>query len=108
MMPLLTHPAAKPLKNFPLYGYSPGMPEPRKSKRSQEPEVRRLLDELEAWCREKYGRQTEVAKVLGVDRKRLNDWFTGRIAPSPAVALRIQAFLAEEKRARRSAAGEKP
>lgn len=87
------------------------MPEPRKSKRSQEPEVRRLLEGLEAWCREKYGRQTEVAKVLGVDRKRLNDWFTGRIAPSPAVALRVQAFLAAQKRQRRrpgAEGGDKP
>ena len=62
----------------------------------------RLLDELEARRRERYGRQTEAAKILGGGRKRLND----RISPSLAVGLGIQQFLKTQKRSRKS--GDKP
>ena len=75
-------------------------------KREQDPAVAKILAELKAWCEQEHGRQTEVAKVLEVDHRRLYDWFSGRIEPSWGVGLRIQAFLAKKKRARRS--GGKP
>jgi Tn3 transposase DDE domain len=39
------------------------------------------------------GCQAQVARALGVNRRRLYDWFSGRISPTLAVGLRIQAFL---------------
>jgi DNA-binding transcriptional regulator YiaG len=70
-------------------------------KRPRDPAVERLLNELRAWCEAEYGRQAEVARILGVDNRRVNDWFSGRIDPSLAVGLRIQAFLASQKGRRR-------
>lgn len=69
-----------------------------------DPEVARLIADLKTWCKQKRGRQTYIAKILGVDRKRISDWYSGRIQPPLAVGLRIQAFLEGEK----SGKGDKP
>lgn len=75
-------------------------------KLQQDPAVAKILAELKTWCEQEHGRQTEVAKVLGVDHRRLYDWFSGRLEPSWGVGRQIEAFLAKKKRARRS--GGKP
>ena len=75
-------------------------------KLEQDPAVAKILEELKAWCDQEHGRQTEVANVLGVDHRRLYDWFSGRLEPSWGVGRRIEAFLAQKKRTRRS--GGKP
>ena len=66
-------------------------------KRPVDPEVIRLLDELKAWCEEQHGRQVEVARVLGLNRQRISDWFALRTLPSLVTGLRIQSFLRTQK-----------
>ena len=66
-------------------------------KRPVDPEVIRLLDELKAWCEEQHGRQVEVARVLGLNRQRISDWFALRTLPSLGTGLRIQSFLRTQK-----------
>jgi DNA-binding transcriptional regulator YdaS (Cro superfamily) len=60
--------------------------------------TKKLLDALKAWCDEKYGRQTEVARVLGVTPQSLNDWFAGRKQLMGEHALAIQEFLRTHRR----------
>jgi hypothetical protein len=64
---------------------------------ANDPEVARLLSDLKQWCDAKHGRRTYIAKIIGVDRKRISDWFAERIQPSLASGLRIKAFLEGEK-----------
>jgi transcriptional regulator with XRE-family HTH domain len=66
-----------------------------------DPEVKALIDELQDWCKEKYGRNTEVAEMLGVSRQLVSDWFSGRTVPTLATGLKIQAFLKEKRRRRK-------
>jgi hypothetical protein len=70
-----------------------------------------LLDELEAWCKERYGRKTNVAKLLGVTPQIVNDWFVKdvdkRSKPSWDTGLKIQQFLAMNDSARRAMIREK-
>jgi hypothetical protein len=86
------------LEQNPLLEYRAGLPK-KPRRQHQEPEVAKLLNELREWCEQEHGRQTEVAQILGVDHRRLYDWFSGRISPTLAVGLRIQAFLASQKKA---------
>jgi len=60
-------------------------------------EVARLLGELRAWCAEKRGRQTQIAKMLGITRQSINDWLSGKTVPTLAAGLKIQAFLRQQK-----------
>ena len=66
-------------------------------KRPVDPEVIRLLEELKAWCEEQHGRQVEIARVLGVNRQRISDWFALRTLPSLGMGLRIQSFLRTQR-----------
>src|SRR5947209_2655721 len=66
-------------------------------KKPLDPEVARLLNELREWCAQEYGRQAQVARILGVNRRRISDWFSGRILPSLATGLKIQNFLRTQK-----------
>jgi hypothetical protein len=65
-----------------------------------DPEVEALIDGLKAWCKQKYGRNVEVADKLGVSRQLVSDWFAGRAAPTLATGLKIQAFLKKHQRGR--------
>lgn len=58
-------------------------------------EVAKILAELQAWCEAEYGRQAKLAKALGVNRRRVTDYFAGRTSPTWATGLKIQKFLAE-------------
>jgi hypothetical protein len=60
--------------------------------------TKQLLDALKAWCDEKYGRQTEIAKILGVKPQTVNDWFGGRKQLMGEQALAIQEFLKKKRR----------
>ena len=62
-----------------------------------DPEVARLLADLKKWCDGKHGRRTYIAKLIGVDRKRISDWFAGRVLPSLSAGLKIKTFLEGEK-----------
>jgi DNA-binding XRE family transcriptional regulator len=65
-----------------------------------DPQVEQLISDLKAWCDARRGRRTYLAKIIGVDRKRITDWFTGRVQPSLSAGLKIQAFLEGEKSGR--------
>jgi hypothetical protein len=60
-----------------------------------------LLDDLEAWCNQRYGRKTKVAKLLGVSPQVMNDWFVKdvdkRSKPSWVTGRKIEAFLAMDE-----------
>jgi DNA-binding XRE family transcriptional regulator len=66
--------------------------------------VRKLLAEAEEWCRQERGRQTMMAKALGVTRHAVNAWFSEHKKaephknPTAEQALELQAFLNKEKR----------
>jgi hypothetical protein len=59
-------------------------------------EIKKLLAELQKWCSEKRGRQTEISKLLSA--QSVNDWFGGRSVPTLATGLKIQKFLKEQGR----------
>ena len=58
------------------------------------PRTEQLLRELKAWCDQKHGRQSEIARYLGVPRQAINNWFGGRNWPTGEQVLAIQEFLA--------------
>ena len=60
--------------------------------------VTRLVSELKAWSDEQHGRQSELARYLGISRQAINNWFGGRSGPTAEQALAIQEFLAKQKR----------
>jgi DNA-binding XRE family transcriptional regulator len=64
-------------------------------------EIARLLAELRVWCDEKRGRQAQIAKMLGLPRQSINDWFAGKSVPTLQAGLKIQAFLRQERRRRK-------
>lgn len=61
-------------------------------------ETERLLNELEAWANEKRGRRAELARVLGVDRSSITDWFKGKSEPNWETGRKIEAFLRKQRR----------
>jgi transcriptional regulator with XRE-family HTH domain len=48
---------------------------------------------LKKWCDQARGRQTEVAKVLGLTRQAVNRWFSGKQHPTAEQILLVQTFL---------------
>jgi len=50
------------------------MPRPKAKEQKPHPEVEKTISALRAWCAAEPGRQTEVAKALGVERQSVNDW----------------------------------
>jgi transcriptional regulator with XRE-family HTH domain len=63
--------------------------------------VEALINELKAWCKEKHGRNTQVAKMFDVSQQLVSDWFSGRAVPTLATGLKIQEFLKQQRRRRR-------
>ena len=61
-----------------------------------------LIAELRAWADEKYGRRSELARMLGLSPQLVSDWFAGRKTPTLDTGLKLQRFL---KRQRRSKSG---
>jgi predicted XRE-type DNA-binding protein len=68
------------------------------------PRVDKLLAELKAWCDQEWGRRAKVAKMLGIERSALSDWFNPKSSrlPTAEQALEIQAFLRAQRRRRPS------
>ena len=62
-----------------------------------DPEIERLLSELRDWCKAQYGRQSEVARALGVSRQQVYDWINRRTMPTLAMGFRLQGFLRTHK-----------
>jgi transcriptional regulator with XRE-family HTH domain len=67
-----------------------------------ETKAKALISELQNWCREKYGRNTQAAEALGVSRQLISDWFSGRTVPSLVMGFKIQEFLERQQPDRRT------
>jgi hypothetical protein len=65
-------------------------------------ESERLIADLRRYCGDgkgaNRGKRAEVAAVLGVTRGHVGDWLSGRSKPKLDVALKLRAFLDEQKR----------
>jgi transcriptional regulator with XRE-family HTH domain len=59
-----------------------------------------IFGELKAWADAGYGRHAELARMLGVSRQLVSDWFAGRNKPTLDSGLKIQAFLKKQRRTR--------
>jgi DNA-binding XRE family transcriptional regulator len=56
-------------------------------------ETEQLINQLKAWAAEERGRQSEIARILGVSRQSVSEWFSGKAVPNWETGLKIQAFL---------------
>jgi hypothetical protein len=66
-------------------------------------EVDDLISELKAWAEQaRHGEQTELAKLLGVPKQRVNHWITGRKIPNLRDGLKLQEFLKKQRGSRGS------
>jgi hypothetical protein len=59
-----------------------------------------LIAELKAWADEKYGRRSELARMLDLSPQLVSDWFAGRKTPTLDTGLKLQAFLKAKRRAK--------
>jgi hypothetical protein len=67
--------------------------------RRRKPEkAQQLLLKLDSWCSGKRGRQSEVARAVGVGRQLVNDWLAGRKKMTGDEALAVLDFLAKQRR----------
>jgi hypothetical protein len=57
-----------------------------------------LLADLSDWCNERWGRQTQVARVIDTSPQAVNDWLNGRKKMTAEQALRIVEFLRKERK----------
>lgn len=60
----------------------------------------RLLAELKSWADAAYGRRAELARMLGVSKQLISEWFAGRSVPNWDHGLEIEAFLKKQRRRR--------
>ena len=61
-------------------------------------EVDQLIEDLKAWAeRAEHGAQSELAKLLGVPKQRVNHWITGRKIPNLRDGLKLQSFLKKQR-----------
>jgi transcriptional regulator with XRE-family HTH domain len=65
--------------------------------------IQSLLAKAKAWCNAKHGRASELARVLGVSRQSVSDWFhpERKKLPTAEQALRLQKFLKNPSEKRR-------
>jgi DNA-binding transcriptional regulator YiaG len=61
------------------------------------PRTDRLIAEVKRWCDEERGRQTELAKLLGVSRQAVNHWLQRTKDPTSEQTLALHAFLSTIK-----------
>jgi predicted transcriptional regulator len=64
-------------------------------------ESEKLIAELKAWADAEYGRRAELARMLGVSRQLVTEWFAGRKTPTLDDGLKLQAFLKKRRRSSR-------
>ena len=62
--------------------------------------TKELIDALNEWCTREYGRQSEVARFLGVSRGLVGDWRSGRRMPNADQAFMLIDFLRVRRKAR--------
>lgn len=56
-------------------------------------EIKKVIAQLKRLAGDQYGGQSHLAKDIGVDRQRLNDWITEKRTPDLKSWLKIQKFL---------------
>jgi predicted XRE-type DNA-binding protein len=61
-------------------------------------EIDELINELKAWVEQTGVKQATLARMLGINRQRLNDWFMGKTKPNLAAWLKIKSFLRSNRR----------
>jgi transcriptional regulator with XRE-family HTH domain len=57
------------------------------------PRTETLIVKIKAWCSEKYGRQAELARAIGVSRQTVNFWLRRRSNPTSEQTLALMEFL---------------
>ena len=63
-------------------------------------ESEKLLTELKTWANAEYGRRAELARMLGVSRQLVSEWFAGRATPTWDNGMRIEDFLKKQRRSK--------
>jgi hypothetical protein len=71
----------------------------RQSKKMPE-KTQELLVELQYWCEQKWGRQTQVARAVGTTPQIVSDWLSGRKKMTGEQTLRVQELLQRERHRR--------
>lgn len=56
----------------------------------------------QTWCDEKRGRRSEIARLLGIGRQSVTDWFSGRQQPTAEQILFVQEFLVKRRKKRKA------
>jgi transcriptional regulator with XRE-family HTH domain len=64
-------------------------------------DVDSLIAELAVWCKAKHGRQKAFAELMGVSEQLVSNWLAKRKTPTWKDGLRIQTFLAKQRRGRK-------
>lgn len=63
------------------------------------PEIEKMVSDLRTWCKEERGRNVEVAKMAGVSRQLVSDWFSRKTDPMAETLFMLRDFLrAQPKR----------
>jgi len=58
-----------------------------------DPEVKSILDRLDAWCKKRHGGQALIGRAMGVTTQQVYDWLSAqRRAPTANVVLRLKAL----------------
>jgi DNA-binding transcriptional regulator YiaG len=83
-----------------LFLFDPGSFRAEMVEAPKNPRIRKLLNELQQWCSQEWGRQAEVARVLGVFPQTVSAWFADQKQPTGEQALAILEFLKAQRRRR--------
>jgi len=94
-------------RNFPAAGFRVKqdlcdlLPKPiveKTPEKTSTTEAEKLVNELKKWATENEKSQWEIARLLSVDRRRVNDWFAGAKLPALEFGIRIQRLLKGKRR----------
>jgi predicted XRE-type DNA-binding protein len=94
-------------RNFPAAGFRVKqdlcdlLPKPiveKTPEKTSTTEAEKLVNELKKWATENEKSQWEIARLLSVDRRRVNDWFAGAKMPTLEFGIRIQRLLKGKRR----------
>jgi DNA-binding XRE family transcriptional regulator len=61
-------------------------------------EITDVINDLKAWAAEKDLSQSDLARLLGITRQRVHDWFTGKSTPNLQAYLKVKAFLRTQRK----------
>jgi DNA-binding transcriptional regulator YiaG len=57
------------------------------------PKTEQLLAEMKAWCEENHVNQSQLARMLGVHRSAVTDWYARRKTPTAEQVLTMLEIL---------------